>query len=667
MAARWSWSGPEGRARWAVRALCLGVLLGAAVPAGAATVLSRDVRLQVAADGAVTERLALKVRLDEAGDLASWSPYPIVLDTNRTLVNASGQAIRPDGTRVILGADDLETVAGAGGAGILHSSAELRLLRFPPLPAGTELAIAYEVHEEPWFASGAISLVGEEPVDRLEVRIETPPGSAARAGLRWRIDGPADTARDAGDDSASGRESGDQSGIESQGESGEEGSAADGIHVEETEAGLVLRGTNLPGGDGKTVLRYAWGPVRTWQDVARWYADLTRDVPRGGDGLEAVAREATAGLDSPRARTEALLDRVRHDIRYVAVEVGVGGYRPSAPAEVLGRRWGDCKDKAFLLIDLLGAAGIEAYPVLVLLDRERRIDDRFPGPEQFNHLIVAVPEDAVGARPGDVTADGYLFLDPTQERGGLTWIHPALQGQRALVAGGAHPGLVTLPVLSEREVKELTVRLTVGDAGGAAGEAVLRLSGHGAWRLAEGTESATPERLSEVSRRLLGALLTGADVGDPRWREGEVNGLPLVELTAPVRFDRLVEGRTVESIALPGPVAFPDPADLDSVDEPLSVEPVRWNVTWQIALPPGRCPLDGREVVVENPVGSFHQAVTSEGDLAAGWSVRVTRQAEVAVRWIEPGDAAAARELSLAERRTLRRRLRLRCLAGEEP
>jgi len=675
----WSWSVPEAVSlvrhprrkvsRRFVRTLvlglfaCLGAVL-AAPPLAASTVLSREVHLAVAADGSITERFALHVRLDEAGDLDDWSPYPIPLDANRTLISASGQAVRPDGTRVALSGDELESVEGVSGAGILHSSTAYRLVRFPPLPAGSELSVAYEVREEPWFTSGAIVLVGEDPVDRLTVRIETPPGSAAREGLRWRIDGASPAPAPSTEPDAEGGDGSSEGAEGAEGADTEEPWTPDGIDVEETADGLVLRGANLagiPAEEGRSVLRYAWGSVRTWADVARWYTELTRDVPRGGPEIDALAREATAGAESPRERIAALLDRVRSQVRYVAVEVGVGGYRPSTPADVLERRWGDCKDKAFLLIDLLHAVGIEADPVLVLLDREQRIDDQFPGPEQFNHLIVAVPTSELNPRAEDVTADGYLFLDPTQTRGGLTWIHPALQGQRALVVDGEAPGLVTLPVASAGEVKELAVRLTVGDGGGAVGEAELRLSGHGAWRLSEGTATASPERLSEVSRRLFATLLDGATIGDPRWREGEVDGLPLVELSVPIRFERFLQGRTVESMALPGPAAFPEISDLEDLHEPLSAGPVRWTVTWTLSLPPGRCPPDGPQVAVENRVGRFVQEVSSDGDAASGSTVRVERRAEVAVRWIEGDDVEPARALALAERRTSRRRLRLRC------
>lgn len=657
-------------------AACLAAAL-VATPAWAATVLSREIRLTVAEDGSVVERVALRVRLDEAGDLSRWSPYPVPLDTNRTLIAASGWAERPDGSRVTLGQDDLETVEGLAGDGILHTSTELRLLRFPPLPAGSEIAVSYEVEERPWLPGGAIRLLGNDPVERLSVVIDGA-GGREEASLRWLLDGVAtgpgaesdgaDVGADAEDGEADSEDGTDPDDTEP--DAGSEDRAEEvrvRLDLVETAGGLRLEGLDLPGlepGEEPPVLRYAWGPVRSWSDVSGWYEDLIREVPRGSAAVRRISDETVAGVEGARERAAALLDFVRKRVRYVAVEVGVGGYRPSAPEEVLERRWGDCKDKSFLLIDLLAAAGIEAHPALVLLDGEERVDDRFPGADQFNHLIVAVPREAVGAGPGDVVADGYLFLDGTQDRGGLTWVHPSLQGQRALVVSGGASRLVTLPVLTERETRELTVRLTVGPSGDASGEARLSLGGVGGWRLAVGTASASAERLSEVARTLLGDLLDGATIGTPRWREGEVDGVPRVELTAPVRFSGLVVGRSTRSMALPGPRAFPGlPSDGGSASgRAHAVRPVRWTVDWELTLPVGWCAPRGPEVEIANELGSFSQRVVSGADDDGGRGpVRVERRAEVGVRWVEPDELEMARDLALAELRALRRRLRLEC------
>ncbi len=104
------------------------------------------------------------------------------------------------------------------------------------------------------------------------------------------------------------------------------------------------------------------------------------------------------------------LDRIKssyfytQEIRYVAIELGVGGYQPSLPSEVIQRGYGDCKDKAALLVALLTNMGIKAYPVLVLTNGNGSIDTKFPLMD-FNHMIVKV-----------VTEDKQvIWLDPTSE------------------------------------------------------------------------------------------------------------------------------------------------------------------------------------------------------------------------------------------------------------
>jgi len=101
-------------------------------------------------------------------------------------------------------------------------------------------------------------------------------------------------------------------------------------------------------------------------------------------------------------------------VRYVAVEVGIGGYRPAPPLDVMTRRWGDCKDKSVLLVDLLNAAGIEAYPVVHPSGPQGRVDPEFPAVDGFNHFIVAVSTAGLEVTPDDPVAGDFLFIDATE-------------------------------------------------------------------------------------------------------------------------------------------------------------------------------------------------------------------------------------------------------------
>ena len=74
---------------------------------------------------------------------------------------------------------------------------------------------------------------------------------------------------------------------------------------------------------------------------------------------------------------------------YVALEFGIYSYKPYPVTQIYARRFGDCKDKASLMIALLRAAGIEAEIALV---RTRSLGDvaartRFHRRVQSRHCL----------------------------------------------------------------------------------------------------------------------------------------------------------------------------------------------------------------------------------------------------------------------------------------
>lgn len=608
---------------WFVGSLALVTL--AAVPARGATVVERTVRHTIQGDGSVLEESRLQVRLDSPRDLASWSPFPILLDENRSLREVSAHAVKPDGKKVTVKKKHQDTMDIAG-EWVLHSSQRLHLLEFPAVPPGSLLHIDYSVVERPYFRAGEIVLALGEETERLRVEV-----AGGGAGWRWRIDGD-----------------------------------PRGLAIEEAAGGVVVTAQALAAPDPPDhapghlergpVLRYAWGPDGDWRAVASWYQALLRDLPRAAPPVRQKAEEILAGVAGRRERLEALLGFVRRQVRYVAVEVGIGGYRPSPPPEVLARRWGDCKDKSLLLIDLLEEAGIEAHPALIRLSRDERIDRLFPSPYHFNHLIVAVPADGVEPREHDPVADGYLFLDPTQERGSARWLHPGVQDQDALVVRGEGSGLARTPIRPEHESRGLVVNLVVTPGGEARGGAGLSFTGGLASALLDALASSPPERAEAAARTLLSDLLPGVTLGNIGWSTAD-GDVPRLEIAAATHLASFVQGSDGQrSFQLPGLTSTPSPSLVDGREVPLVLDPGIARTSWHLKLPAGWCPPAADPVAVDNEVGRFEQRIARDGD-----SVTVERRVEIRRRWVEPELFPAFEELALAEHRTARRRLRLDC------
>jgi transglutaminase-like putative cysteine protease len=131
-------------------------------------------------------------------------------------------------------------------------------------------------------------------------------------------------------------------------------------------------------------------------------------------------------------RVDVLYRFVKAKVRYVAVERGVGWYLPASPPTVLTRGWGDCKEKALLLVKLLEEVGIEAYVALVdsaPAELGEQVDPAFPRLSAFNHAIVAVAEESIQSG-GE---GGWVFLDPTLDATNDRALDPVLVGRSALV------------------------------------------------------------------------------------------------------------------------------------------------------------------------------------------------------------------------------------------
>jgi transglutaminase-like putative cysteine protease len=125
-----------------------------------------------------------------------------------------------------------------------------------------------------------------------------------------------------------------------------------------------------------------------WEDVVAWAAGLYGNDHQLPPDLRTMLQGWRAeGMDQRKLAARAL-KFVQDEVRYFGIELGQNSHRPSLPGEVFERRYGDCKDKASLLVAMLDELGIEAYPALVSTDFQRDIDNWLPSPGLFDHVIV---------------------------------------------------------------------------------------------------------------------------------------------------------------------------------------------------------------------------------------------------------------------------------------
>jgi hypothetical protein len=171
---------------------------------------------------------------------------------------------------------------------------------------------------------------------------------------------------------------------------------------------------------------------------------------------------------------KVLAEFVQRQIRYVAIEIGIGGMQPHRAADVFVHQYGDCKDKATLLSAMLHEIGVDSYYVLV--DTERGIvTPSFPSP-RFNHAILAikipddVPTTALYAVVNHPQLGKLLFFDPTDEYVPLGYLPSSLQDNYGLVVAPDGGELLAIPLLPPTTNRLLrTGTLNLNEAGNLDG------------------------------------------------------------------------------------------------------------------------------------------------------------------------------------------------------
>jgi hypothetical protein len=192
----------------------------------------------------------------------------------------------------------------------------------------------------------------------------------------------------------------------------------------------------------------------TWQGIGEWYEGLERDRVVSAPDIAAKAAELTAGKADFYDKAEAIGDFVQQSIRYVAINLGIGGLQPHAAEEIFRGRYGDCKDKATLLSAMLSSVGI--HSALLMVDSERGVIDP-EGPSIVgNHMIgaIEIPKGYESPKMHSVvTAKNgkrYLIFDPTWDLTPFGQLEDNLQGSYGVLMEGNDSQIIELPLMDPK-------------------------------------------------------------------------------------------------------------------------------------------------------------------------------------------------------------------------
>jgi len=264
-----------------------------------------------------------------------------------------------------------------------------------------------------------------------------------------------------------------------------------------------------------------------WKQMGIWYQGLTngrRDAPQElKQKVAALASSASTQL----AKMKTLGEFAQRDIRYVAIELGIGGWQPHSAAEVFSHHYGDCKDKATLMGAMLHELGIDSYYVVINSERGSVTPETPAHVGGFDHAIIAIklPD---GIMDGSLAATmlhpklgKILFFDPTDEMTPFGQLHGALQANYGLLVTPDGGELIELPQLPPAmNGVQRTAKLSLSTTGTLSGEVQETRVGDRAWsqRWALRTVTKDADRIKPIETLLSNSLgtfqITKASIGN---------------------------------------------------------------------------------------------------------------------------------------------------------
>ena len=329
----------------------------------------------------------------------------------------------------------------------------------------------------------------------------------------------------------------------------------------------------------QTFLPVVWLSDRadTWSDLAREY--LASIAPQLVP--DPAASDLVLGADADVAQRIASAARyVQSEYVYKAIEFGRRAWRPAPVSETIRNRYGDCKDHALLLCQMLGAVGVEAHLALVSTNRPVRIDQ--PSIDQFNHMIVYLPE---------AGGWGGRFIDCTAKETDVMLSVPfGLADRPALILDEANPRFARIPRYEPgSSVMSFSRDLSLAEDGGVWVEEAIELSGYCAAYMRGALRNIDPaQRLALVQSQML--MGSGVQIRALETENVDNTAGPLVlrvRYLAGDRFDA-VGDQIVGRLPAPWERRFLAEEFVENRETPFQVHfPVRYRSTVRFNVPEG--------------------------------------------------------------------------------
>ena len=159
-------------------------------------------------------------------------------------------------------------------------------------------------------------------------------------------------------------------------------------------------------------------------DLYQWYAGFINGLKtQKFENIQNILSQIITKDDSEIEKVRKIFYWVQNNIKYIAFEEGMRGLIPHNAGYVCDKRYGDCKDMASIIVNMLNEAGVDAYNTWIGTRDIPYKYSEYPSPMVDNHMIATY-----------INGDKYYYLDATSQYSSLELPSSMIQGKEALIA-----------------------------------------------------------------------------------------------------------------------------------------------------------------------------------------------------------------------------------------
>ncbi|HMJ48214.1 MAG TPA: transglutaminase domain-containing protein, partial [Ferruginibacter sp.] len=182
------------------------------------------------------------------------------------------------------------------------------------------------------------------------------------------------------------------------------------------------------------------------KDLYAWYSSVCSAIGNEPALLKTKVTDLIANKKTDQEKIESIFYWVQDNIRYIAFENGIMGFKPDAAQNVFKNKYGDCKGKANLLKTMLTLAGFDARLTWIGTS-DLPYDYNLPSLVVDNHMICTV-----------ILNGKRYFLDGTEEFIALNDYAQRLQGKQVLIEDGKNHIIDKIPEFPADRNKESVIQ-----------------------------------------------------------------------------------------------------------------------------------------------------------------------------------------------------------------